>query len=154
MATTKLPVKFLDQYLVELFGNEKVSHPILLTSISQKTKYQLRKLGINIQEELKTLRAEAQAIQDKYSEEQPAPNSEAAPVKKIPEDKQEAYNQEMAELEAMEIPFDHYDFTEKDFIDRETGDIVASNTYFNLLDKLIFEKQESTLEVKEAEVSA
>lgn len=156
MTTSKFQVKFINQYIVELFGNQDVREPILVKDISQKVKYHLKKLGNTLQEEYKTVIAQLQEMFDKYSEEvTEAPEENVAggtrvpgPKKRIKEEFKEQFLKESSELEDMEIEVSHYSFTERDFIDHSTGDVVGGNIYFNLIDLLVFSKEDESQESK------
>lgn len=150
MTKTKFEAKFLNQFIVELFGNQDVRDPLLLKDISQKVKYHLKKLGNAMQAEHKALIAQLQELYDKYSEEVPVdstaedrdPNAPLPSKRRIKEEFKEKFIKETSELEDLEIELEHYSFTEKDFIDHSTGDVVGGTTYFNLIDKLVYEKEE------------
>lgn len=156
---TKFQAKFLESYIVEIFGRQDVKDPLLLKNLSQRTKFNLKKLGNALQEEYKAVRGHLQELFDKYAveEEVPAeqlelplegpietPKKAVKPVaKKIPDDKREEFLKEASELEEMLVEVEHAEFKESDFIDKETGDIVAGSIYYNVIDLLLWDREDS-----------
>jgi hypothetical protein len=156
--TSKFKAQFLNVYISEIFGNKEMQEPLLLKNISQKTKFGLKKLGTALQVEYKAIMEKLQEMFNEYSEEVVSPLKEDAAPDAVPETRKvvkeefrEQFLKETKELEDLDIEVSHQDFEEKDFIDKSTGDIVASNNYYNLLDILVFEKEEVT---KKAELEA
>jgi hypothetical protein len=143
MTTSKFKVKLLETYLIELFGNQKVTEPLLRKNLSQKVKFQLKKLGILMEEEHKLASTQLRELFDKYSkEEKGEPNM---PPKRVLKDEfKEQFETEAREIEEMDVEISHYDFSERDFIDQSTGEIVAGNIYYNVLDIIFFEKEVAT----------
>lgn len=140
--TTKFKVKFLQQYLTEIFGNDETSDPLLRCNLSQKTKFNLKKLGVSLQEEHKNATSAVRELFNESSEDVPLKEGETLkegvlPQKRIKEEFKEKFQKEIKEIEEMVVSIDHPDFVEKDFIDRSTGEIVAGNTYYNLIDILL-----------------
>lgn len=148
---TKFSAKYLESYIVEIFGRQDVKDPLLLKNLSQKTKFKLKKLGNALQSEYKDIRAHLQELFEKYATEEEMPveqlelplegqekkASSGKAQKRIPEDKKEAFLKEAGELENMLIEIEHAPFEEKDFIDKETGDIVAGGIYYNCIELVL-----------------
>jgi len=152
MTTTKFKTKFLQQYALEIFGNREFSEPLLNKNLSQKIKFHLKKLGNALQVEQKQALEQVQELFNKYSEEVPeqeaVENTESAevvskvqqaPQKRVKDEFREQFLREAQEIEDIDVSIQHEDFTEKDFIDRETGEIVGGEVYYNLLELLILE---------------
>lgn len=151
MTTTKFQTKLLTQYVAEIFGNDNIKDPLLVKPISQKTKFQLKKLGNDLHAEYIAAMKQVNEIRNQLSEEyeEPLPpesKPDAVPTKgtRIKEDKKAEFLKLVGEIEEMEVEVSHADFTERDFFDQTTGDMVASRTYYNIIDVLIYEKQEAT----------
>jgi len=141
MATTKFKAQYLSQYIQEIFGSPEQQEPLLTKNLSQKTKFHLKRLGNSLQAEYKQLIEQVRELYDKYSEEYEGEDKK--PKKRIKEEFKEQFTKEVEELDDVEVPITHDDFIERDFIDKSTGDIVGGKVYFNLLDILIFEKQDA-----------
>lgn len=151
MTTTKFKTKFLQQYALEIFGNREFPEPLLNKNLSQKIKFHLKKLGNALQVEQKQALEQVQELFNKYSEEVPeqeaVENTESAevvnvqqkPQKRVKDEFREQFLREAQEIEDIDVSIQHEDFTEKDFIDRETGEIVGGEVYYNLLELLILE---------------
>ncbi len=157
MTTTKFKINLIPQMTVEIFGSDQLPDPLLLKSIPQKTKYELKKLGNALNEELKTALTEMKELRDKFSEDFDEKDKDGLPVldkdgkpvqkKRIKKEHEEEFLKAARDIEDMEVEIQHYDFTERDFIDSSTGGVVSSKSYYNLLDRVIYEKQESAAEV-------
>lgn len=146
--TTEFQIKYVGQYLAEIFGSEQVKDPLLNKNISQRTKFQLKRLGLMLQKDYKEVLNQTQEIFNKYSEEKEVPQKEGeAPIKRkvIKEEFKETFMKEAGELEEGVVTLTHDKFEERDFIDKSTGDIVAGNTYYNVIDILLWEKQEEAI---------
>lgn len=150
---TKFQVRYLPQYATEIFGNQEFSEPLLTKNLSQKVKYQLKKLGSAIQEEYKQAVQQLKELYDKYSEEVLDEIPIESPLESVVEKSRpsktqikaefrEQFKKEAQEIEDIEVEIPHTVFTEKDFIDHSTGAVVSGNTYFNIVDKLVYEKLE------------
>lgn len=148
--TTEFQIKYIGQYLAEIFGNEQIREPLLNKSISQKTKFQLKRLGLMLQKEYKVVLEQTQELFNKYSEEVEVPTKEGQePTKRkvIKEEFKETFMKEAGELEDGVVTLTYDKFEDRDFIDKNTGDIVAGNTYYNIIDILLWEvKEEATAE--------
>lgn len=148
---TKFKAKFLNVYLVEIFGSEDMTEPLLQKNLSQKTKFQLKKLGASLQKEYKSVLTEIQELFNTHSEEVqeeelvleevgeevPVRTLPSTPKKRVKEENKEQFLKEALELEEMLVDIEHSEFTEKDFIDRNTGDIVGGSQYYNIIDILL-----------------
>lgn len=159
---TKFQARYLESYIVEIFGRQDVKDPLLLKNLSQRTKFKLKKLGNSLQEEYKAVREHLQQLFEKYAIEeeigqpelpfeptealQEASKKQKSTQKRIPEDKKEEFLKEAAELEDMLVEIEHQPFEEKDFIDKDTNEIVAGQIYYNLVD--ILAQWEDPLEEK------
>lgn len=138
MTTTQFPVALINSYIVEILGNAQYKNPLLLKNLSQKTKYNLKKLGDILREEQKNVYAQVMDLRTKYSEKIKTP--EGKDELEIKEEFKEQFLKEATELENMKIPIIHYPFVEADFIDKSTGDVVgAEGIYYNIIDILIYE---------------
>lgn len=148
--TTEFQIKYIGQYLAEIFGSEQIREPLLNKSISQKTKFQLKRLGLMLQKEYKVVLDQTQELFNKYSEEVDVPAKEGQePTKRkvIKEEFKETFMNEARELEDGVVTLTYDKFEDRDFIDKTTGDIVAGNTYYNIIDILLWEvKEEATAE--------
>lgn len=140
MKTIKLKTRYLDNYLVEIFGSDRVQDPLLLKNISQKTKFNLKKLGNSIQTEYRQVVDHIKELYDGYSEEY-IPEGETTPKKRIKEGMTDEYNTKLKELDDVVIEIQTVEFTEKDFTDVITKEIVAGSIYYNILDVLLWEEQ-------------
>lgn len=144
--TTKFKARFLPLYHLEIFGNAENLENLLSKNLSQKTKYNLKKLGVKLQNEYKSVTEQAREIFNKYAEDVPNEKLEeledkslVANGKQVPLNKQVDFQKEIQDLEEMDIEIEHPTFTESDFIDRSTGEIVAGKMYYNLIDLLLWE---------------
>jgi predicted aconitase len=152
--TTKFKVKFLSQYLSEIFGSNDVSDPLLIKNLSQKTKFNLKKLGASLQDEHKLALDQVKELFNEHSEEIPLEPGEerTTPKKRIKESSKEEFPRAVKEIEDMYVEIEHAEFVEKDFLDRSTGEIIAGTTYYNLIDILLrWEPQEQLEEVSQHE---
>ena len=150
--STKFQVKFLPQYISEIFGNQEFKDPLLTKNLSQKVKYQLKKLGNSLQEEYKQAVEHLKELFEKYSETTPPENvsdgiaEKSIPTKKIKPEFTEQFREESKEIEEMEVEIHHTVFVERDFVDQSTGEVVGGNIYWNIIDKLVYEKSEKEKE--------
>lgn len=140
MKTIKLKTKYLENYLVEIFGSDRVQDPLLLKNISQKTKFNLKKLGNSIQIEYRQVVDHIKELFDEYHEEY-IPEGESTPKKRIKEGLSEEFNTKLKELDEVVVEIQTVEFTEKDFTDVVTKEIVAGSVYYNILDVLLWEEQ-------------
>jgi len=140
MKTVKLKTKYLDNYLVEIFGSDRVQDPLLLKNISQKTKFHLKKLGNAIQTEYRQVIDQIKELYDEYHEEY-IPEGETTPKKKIKEGMEEEFRKKLNELDEIDIEVQTVEFTEKDFTDVVTKDVVAGSIYYNILDILLWDEK-------------
>lgn len=139
MTTTNFKAKFLEQYLIELLGSKDGTvHPLLTKPLNQKTKYNLKKLSEELRKEMTNVKDQVKEIYDKYSEEYI--DEAGTKMRRIKKEHEEEAAKEFVELEDMDVPIVHYPFVEKDFIDKETGEVVADETYYNIIDELVFNK--------------
>jgi len=138
MTTTTFLAGALNVYLGEIFGSNENKHPLLFMNLSQKTKYNLRKLGESLKKEQKTVIDQLIEIRKNYIE---TVVEDDKKVEKVIVGKEDEFMKVTKELEVVEIQIEHPDFQEKDFIDKTTGEIVGSELYYNIIDKLIYEKE-------------
>ncbi len=154
--TTKFKVKFLPQYLHEIFGNPEFQNPLLTQNLSQKTKFALKKLGNSLQEEYKQVLDQLRELYKGYSEEVPDESTEVTsseeetvkqapkkePATRVKEEFKEQFLKESLEIENMDVEIDHPELTERDFFDRSTGEVIGSTNYYNVIDILLYERDE------------
>lgn len=127
----KLQNQVVSQFLIEIYGNKEVKENLLMKSISQKTKYHLRLLGDRLIEIEKDFFKKMQNLQETYYVEG-----------KLPEDKKQEFESLALELLNQEHEIPCYEFTESDFKDTKTNEIVAGEgIYYNLIDELVFKKE-------------
>lgn len=139
MTTTNFKSRFLEQYLIELLGNkDNTVHPLLTKNLSQKTKYNLKKLADEVRKSYNDIKEQVRTIFDKYAEEYE--DEAGKKMKRIKKENEETAAKEFNELEEMDVSILHYPFEEKDFIDKSTGEVVADETYYNIIDILIYDK--------------
>lgn len=147
----KIKAKDLSVHLSEIFGSKDVE-PLLLTKISQKTKFHLKKLGNKLIEEQKDVQEQVKSlVAEYYTEEIVINDAEGNPVlnedgttktdKVVPDSKKEDFEKAVYEINELELAVNTYDFKEEDFLDQDTQKIVACKNYINLLDALVFEKE-------------
>lgn len=154
--STKFQVRYLPQYVTEIFGNQEFRDPLLTKNLSQKVKYRLKKLGNSLQEEYRQAVEQLKELFEKYSEEVAASDVVADDINTKPENSKrqikpefkEQFQKEAQEIEEMEVEIPHSEFVERDFIDQSTGDIVGGNTYWNIIDMLVFSKEDDEKSVK------
>lgn len=141
MTTTQFPVALMNSYIIEIMGGGQYKNPLLLENLSQKTKFNLRKLGDALKVEHKLAYKQLMDLREKYSDS--AKNDKGEIELTVKEEFKEQFVKEASEIEEMKIPILHYPFEEKDFIDKSTGEVVGtSGTYYNIIDILIYEKSE------------
>lgn len=140
MTTTQFPALLLNSYIVEIMGSEKHKNPLLLRNLSQKTKFNLRKLAEALKVEQKAINTQVMDLRTKYSDKTKDEKGQEQLV--VREAETELFIKEVQEIEDMKISVAHYPFEEKDFIDKSTGEVVgAEGLYFNIIDILIFDKE-------------
>lgn len=136
MKETKFPAALLNSYVIEIFGSGEHKNPLIMKNLSQKTKYNLKKLGEQFHKEDTQLKNQVMEIRKELSDEV---EENGVKMYQLKEGNMEEFKKKIAELELMTIPLLHYDFKEEDFIDKATGDVVGGeNIYYNIIDILIY----------------
>lgn len=140
----KVKAKELQIYLSEIFGSDKVE-PLLLKNISQKTKFHLKKLGNQLIEEQKAVQEQVKSLVAEFYTEEIEVTQEDGTTKTdkiVPSDRKEEFEAKVMEINELELPLTVYNFTETDFIDHSTKEVVACNNYINLIDLLVYSDKE------------
>lgn len=139
MKETKFPASMLRSYTIEIFGSQEHKQPLILKNLSQKTKFHLRRLGEEFHKKEKEVIDQVVALRGEYFDDV---EDDGKKSKRIKEGKEDEFKQKLGEIDGIEIPILHYEFSEADFIDRDTKEVVGSeNIYFNIIDKLIYDTE-------------
>jgi hypothetical protein len=118
------------QYLIEIFGNQEFKDNLLWKSIPQKTKYFLRVLGDKLSEQEKEFSKKMLSLRETFFEDGV-----------VKEESKEEFETLGMEIMNEEKEYELFDFEESDFVDSKTNKVVGGeNIYYNLIDKLIYEK--------------
>ena len=118
------------QYLIEIFGNQEFKDNLLWKSIPQKTKYFLRVLGDKLLEQEKEFSKKMLSLRETFFEDGV-----------VKEESKEEFETLGMEIMNEEKEYEVFDFEESDFVDSKTNKVVGGeNIYYNLIDKLIYEK--------------
>lgn len=143
MKETKFPALMLNSYVIEIFGSGEHKNPLIMKNLSQKTKFHLKKLGEQFHKEDKALKDQVMDIRKELSDEV---EEDGKKFYQLKEENKDEFKKRISELEAIVIPLLHYEFTEADFIDKKTGDVVGGeDIYYNIIDILIYSIEEPEL---------